>query len=387
VTLPPVDAEPLLLMTPGPTRVPERVLRAGARPMIHHRTPEFSRELAEALELLRPVFGTTQTPLPVHTTGRGALEAAICNLFSTGDEVVVCCNGKFGEMWARLAESYGVVVRRVATRWELGVDLRDIEIAVDDHPGVRAVALAFGDSSTGVANDVEAVARLARSRDKLVLVDGVSVIGGMPFAFDEWGVDVAVTASQKCLMSAPGLAWTVLSDRAWSAHATSRLPGNYWDFRAIRQAVSKRRPETPGTPPVAIVLQVAEALRMIHEEGLENVHARHAALARRVRQGIGELGLGVQCPELPGLSTTLTAVALPDGIEPRPLRERIKARGILTAGGLGPFESSGFRIGHMGDIRIADVERTLDALRHSLHDARSETRVAQPTHAGRVVAS
>jgi aspartate aminotransferase-like enzyme len=359
-------------MTPGPTRVPERVLRAGARQMIHHRTPEFSRELSVALELLGPVFGTAEKPLPIHTTGRGALEAAICNLFSPGDEIVVCCNGKFGEMWARLAESYGIVARRVATRWELGVDTSELESTLDDHPCVRAIALAFGDSSTGVANDVEAVARIAGSRggNKLVLVDGVSSIGGMPFAFDAWGVDVAVTASQKCLMSAPGLSWAVLSDRAWSACESSQLPRSYWDFGAVKRAVGKARPETPGTPPVAIVLQVAEALRMIHEEGLGAVHARHAALARRVREGIHELGLSLQCPELPRLSATMTAIALPAEIEPRVLRERIKARGILTAGGLGPFESLGFRIGHMGDIRLADVDRTLDALRESLDEVR-----------------
>jgi len=363
-------AEPLLLMTPGPTRVPERVLQAGARPMIHHRTPEFWRELAAAMELLRPVFGTTQPPLPVHTTGRGALEATICNLFSPGDEIAVCCNGKFGEMWARLGESYGVIVRRLATRWEFGVDVTELGAVLDEHPNIRAVAFAFGDSSTGVANDVEEIARVARSRDKLVLVDGVSSIGGMPFAFDEWGVDVAVTASQKCLMSAPGLAWAVLSDRAWSACSTSRLPRNYWDFIDIKRSVTKARPETPGTPPVSIVLQVAEGLRMIHEEGLDNVYTRHAALAQRVRRGVDELGLSLQCPRLPRLSSTMTAIALPNGVEPRPLRDRIKSRGILTAVGLGPFESTGFRIGHMGDVRMADVERTLDALRLSLDETR-----------------
>jgi aspartate aminotransferase-like enzyme len=350
--------------------------------MIHHRTPEFSRELAVALDLLRPVFGTAETPLPIHTTGRGALEAAICNLFSPGDEIVVCCNGKFGEMWARLAESYGVVVRRVATRWELGVDANELDAALDDHPRIRAIALAFGDSSTGVANDIEAVARIARSRDKLLLVDGVSSIGGMRFAFDEWGVDVAVTATQKCLMSAPGLSWAVLSDRAWSACESAKLPRSYWDFAAVKRAVGKARPETPGTPPVAIVLQVAEALRAIHEAGLDAVYARHAALARRVREGIHELGLSLQCPELPRFSATMTAIALPAGIEPRAMRERIKARGILTAGGLGPFESIGFRIGHMGDIRMADVERTLDALRHSLDELRANADGA-PAHESR----
>ncbi len=376
--------EPLLLMTPGPTRVPERVLRAGARPMLHHRTPEFSRELAAALELLRPVFGTTQTPLPIHTTGRGALEATICNLFSPGDESVVCCNGKFGEMWARLAESYGVVVHRVATRWDLGIDERELESVLDEHPKTRAIACTYADSSTGVANDVEAIARIGRSREKLLLVDGVSSIGGMPFAFDDWGVDVAVTASQKCLMSAPGLSWAVLSEHAWAASSASTLPRNYWDFAAAKRSVEKPRPETPGTPPVAIVLQVAEALRQMHEEGLANVYARHAAMARRVREGASQLGLSLQCPQLPRLSATMTAIALPTGIEPRAIRGRIKARGILTAGGLGPYESAGFRVGHMGDIRMADVERTLAALEEALdevtavRDAEPDASVASP---------
>ena len=365
-------AEPLLLMTPGPTRVPERVLRAGSRPMIHHRTPEFSRELATAIELLRPVFGTANPALPVHTTGRGALEATICNLFSGGDAIAVCCNGKFGEMWAGFAESYGVVVHRFATSWEHDVNLDVLGALLDEHRSIRAVAVAYGDTSTGVANDVAAIARLASAHGALVLVDAVSSLGGMPFAFDDWGVAVAVTASQKCLMSSPGLAWVTVSDRAWNAASTSRLPRNYWDFGAIRSAIERTRPETPGTPPVQIVLQIAEALRMIHEEGLENVYQRHAAMAARVRAGCDELGLALQCPGLARYSATMTALALPNGVDPKPFRDRIKARGILTAAGLNRYAGRGFRIGHMGDIRMADVERTLGSVR----DALRETMVA-----------
>jgi anti-sigma regulatory factor (Ser/Thr protein kinase) len=152
----------LLLMTPGPTRAPERVLRAGGRPMIHHRTPEFARELATVLDLLAPIFGTTQPILPVHTTGRGALEATVCNLFSAGDEVVVCCNGKFGEMWAGFAESYGVVTHRIETSWERSVNPAAVEAFVVAHPRVKAVAMTSADSSTGVASDVAAVARCGR---------------------------------------------------------------------------------------------------------------------------------------------------------------------------------------------------------------------------------
>ncbi|HEX9565286.1 MAG TPA: alanine--glyoxylate aminotransferase family protein [Gemmatimonadaceae bacterium] len=349
-------------MTPGPTRVPERVLRAGARPMIHHRTPEFSAELADMLQLLQPFFGTGEPILPVHTTGRGAMEATICNLFSPGDAIAVCCNGKFGEMWATFAASYGLTVHRVATDWEHDVDSAEIDRLLAEQPAIRAVGMAYGDTSTGVANDVAGVASVARARDVLVLVDGVSSIGGMPFAFDDWEVDVAITASQKCLMSSPGLAFAVLSTRAWAANETSRLPRNYWDFADIRQHVTKARPETPGTAPVHLVLQVAEALRMLHEEGIDAVHARHSRMADMARRGTAALGLGPQCAALQRRSTTLTALALPPELPPARVRDALKARGILAAAGLARYQPSALRIGHMGDIREADVAQTLTAL-------------------------
>lgn len=366
------DAPPLLLMTPGPTRVPERVLRAGARPMIHHRTREFSAELATLIELMMPVFGTASAVLPVHTTGRGALEAAICNFFSPGDELIVCCNGKFGEMWAGFAESYGISVHRASTDWTRAVDVLDVARALDAHPRARAVALTYSDTSTGVSNDVATVARTAQMvrPDALVLVDGVSSIGGMPFAFDSWGVDFAVTASQKCLMSSPGLSFAALSERAWRAAEHATLPRNYWDFAAIRSEISKESPETPGTPPVAIVLQVAEALRLMHEEGLDRVYQRHAEMAARARRGAAELGLALQCPSLGTYSTTLTAIAAPDGVSPKDLRNGMRVRGVLTAGGLGKYKDTAFRIGHMGDIRLADVDRTLAALAETLAEIR-----------------
>jgi aspartate aminotransferase-like enzyme len=362
----------LLLMTPGPTRVPDRVLRAGARPMIHHRTPEFSRELATAIEMLAPVFGTRSKPLPVHTTGRGALEATICNLFSPGDEIAACCNGKFGEMWAGFAESYGLVVHRWSARWGRDADPRELDELLTRHPPIRAVSVAYGDTSTGVANDVGALARIAHARGALILVDAVSSLGGMPFFFDEWEIDVAVTASQKCLMSSPGLAWVAMSERAWTAAVTARLPKNYWHFGDVRRAVDKPKPETPGTPPVHIVLQVAEALRMMHEETLDVVFTRHVAMSARVRQGAEALGLALQCPEITRHSAALTAIAVPNAMAPGAIRERMKARGILTAAGLGPYESLGFRIGHMGDIRMEDVERTLAALCEALTEEAAE---------------
>jgi aspartate aminotransferase-like enzyme len=188
----------------------------------------------------------------------------------------------------------------------------------------------------------------------------------MPFAFDEWGVDVAVTASQKCLMSSPGLAFVVLSERAWAASASAKLPRNYWNFAAIRNETTKTRPETPGTAPVHLVLQVAEAVRMIHEEGLAAVFDRHATMAAVARASAARLGLAPLFPELRNLSPTLTALALPADVDPQAVRDEMKRHGVLVAAGLGATKSRGFRIGHMGDIRVADVERTMAALAMAL---------------------
>jgi aspartate aminotransferase-like enzyme len=360
------DAAPMLLMTPGPTRLPERVLRAGARPMLHHRTKEFSAELSQMMELMKPLFGSSNPVLPVHTTGRGATEASICNLFSVGDEILFCCNGKFGEMWAGFAQSYGIVAHRIANDWGQSVNADEVDAFLSSHPNVRAVAMTYCDTSTGVANDVAAVGKVARARGVLLMVDGVSSLGGMPFEFDEWGVDVAVTASQKCLMSSPGLAFVVLSDRAWSAYESARLVRNYWDFAAIRSEVTKSRPETPGTPPVHIVLQVAEALRMIHEEGLRAVFARHEANARVARDGAFALGLSPLFPNLKAFAPVISALEFPAGIVPQTVRDAMKGQGVLTAAAMGSYAQRGFRIGHLGDIRARDIEQTLTALRNAL---------------------
>jgi len=286
--------EDLLLMTPGPTRVPDRVLHAGARPMVHHRSVAFSRILAEVLELLPPLFGTREPALPVHATGRGAMEAVLCNLFSPGDAIGVCANGRFGELWATLAASHGLAVHRVCTDWERDADPTEIERLLEDRPAVRAIAMAYSDTSTGVANDVAAVARITRARNVLLLVDGVSSIGGMPFAFDDWGVDAAITASQKCLMSSPGLSFVVLNERARKAAASAQLPRRYWDLAAVHRDVTKPKPETPGTPPVHVIMQVGEALKQIHEEGCEAVMARHTAMADFVRHRMAGMGLAPQ---------------------------------------------------------------------------------------------
>jgi len=360
----------LLLMTPGPTRVPDRVLAAGAMPMIHHRSDEFRGMLVSVLERLRPLFGTRENVFPVHSTGRGALEGAIVNLLSPGDGIVACCNGLFGEMWAEIAEAFGVTVHRVCRDWGASADPLQIQNALAAHPRARGVTIAHSDTSTAALNDVAAVAQVCRRAGVLAMVDAVSSLGGMPFLFDEWGIDVAVASSQKCLMSSPGIAFVAFSEKAWEAQKTARLPRRYFDFAAIRKALAKAKPEALGTTPVHLVAQVHAALDLIDEEGLEGVFARHEEMGRMARKGAADLGMPLQCPNLQRYTPTLTAIQAPEGIAPLAIRQQLKARGILTAQGLGNFTPTSFRIGHMGDIRPADVQRTLDTLAEVIAVAR-----------------
>ena len=357
---------PSLLMTPGPTRVPARVLDA-AHWVVHHRTADFSAALAETLTRLRPFFGAaTADVLPVHATGRAAMEGAIANFFAPGDTVVACCNGKFGEMWAGFAESYGLDVRRVSENWEESVDPSEVEQVLRGPDRVRAVLCCHSDTSTGVLNPIEDIARVARTHDALVMVDGISSVGGVPFRFDGWDLDFAVTSSQKCLMSSPGLAFAVVGARAWSAVARSPFPKNYLSFSAIRKTLAGEQPETPGTTPVSLVLQVLEALRMHAEEGMDSVFARHQAMADHAAARADALGFGRQCPGLQQRSPTLTALTPPEGVAPKWLRTRVREMGIEIAVGMGHFAGAGVRIGHMGDIRMADVGRTMDAIEAAL---------------------
>ncbi len=349
-------------MTPGPTRVPTPVLAAGARPMIHHRAPEFSVIHAAVLERLKPLFGTAGTVLPVHATGRGGMEASLTNLFGADDEIVVCCNGAFGEMWANLAGSYGLTVHRVATDWTRSVDPDEVADALRRHPATRGVALTQADTATGVLNDVAAVGAVTRRHGALTLVDAISSLGGVPFAMDAWGVDCVVTASQKCLMSSAGLAFVALSERAWAAVDRATLPRNYWNLRDFKAGIARGDLGAHRTSPVHLFMQVLEALTMIEEEGRDTVFRRHEAVAALVRERAAALGLALHCPDLDRLSPTVTALALPPGMSPKQVRDGLRARGIMAAAGLGRLEPTGFRIGHMGDIRLADAERTMDVL-------------------------
>ena len=354
----------LQLFTPGPVHVPARVLAAGARPMLHHRSAEFSRILSSLIDKAQRLFGTQQDILPVHTSGRGAMEGTITNLFSPGDEVLCICNGKFGEMYAAMAERHGLTARRICTDWLKPLDLAEVNSALNAFPAAKAITLCQCETTTAVVNDLPAIAAVAREHGKLVLADCVSSAGCMPMEFDAWDLDAMVTASQKGLMSPTGLSLVVLSDRAWRAVDASRLTGYYIQFREIQKTLHGKRPETPGSTPVSLVCSVEEALSMIEEEGKANTYARHTRVAQAIRAGVEAMGLRLFPEDLPNRSASVTAFSVPLGTSAARLRGVLKDEfGILVAEGLGEaYKQTVVRIGHMGYVFPKDALTIIGAL-------------------------
>lgn len=363
------------LRVPGPTPVPEDVARAGAQPMVNHRGPEFAAIMGEVLERLTPWFGARQEPLLLTGSGTGGQEAAVVNVLSPGDEVLAVTVGVFGDRFAAIAEAFGARVHRLQGEWGKAIALEAVIGALRERPHTRAVLLTHNETSTGVTNDLPALARAIRdeSPDVLILVDGVSSIGAIPFKLDAWDVDVAITGSQKAWMSPPGLTMLAVSERAWEAHAQARIPRFYWDFTKARKNGDKRT--TPFTPAVGVVMALHEALRRMTEEGMDAVFARHRRVAGAVRQGMQDLGLELFA-QPDAVSDTVTAVRVPPGIDAsKLLRDLRQQHRVVLGSGQDWLKGSIFRVGHMGWVHEPDVEHLLGALRIALDDAGLEEAV------------
>lgn len=350
------------LLIPGPTPLPDEVLAASARQMVSHRTPEFSRLLAETLEAMRRVLLTRSTILPFAASGTGGMEAAIVNLCSPGDTVVAVCGGAFGDRFAAIAESFGVRVNRVEVPWGEAADPEAVHRALQDTPDARAVLVPHSETSTGVRNDLAAIASVVRGWPALVVADAVSSAGAIELRADEWGVDVVVTASQKALMAPPGVALVSVSTRAWEAVQNARLPRYYWSFERMRAELGDQEAVTPFTPAISVVHALHAGLRMIEAEGLEARWARHRRTARAVRAGVRALGLRV-VPRDEDASEAVTAVWVPEGVDWMTLLTRLRTEhGVVLAGGPGRMRGKIIRFGHLGWVPDEAVLAGLRAL-------------------------
>jgi serine---pyruvate transaminase len=351
------------LITPGPTPVPPEVAAAMARPLIHHRSPDFKVLLEQTLAQLRRAFATGQEVLLFAGSGTSAMESAVANLLSPGDDVLVASAGNFGDRWTKIAHAYGIEPRIHAQPWGEALDPAAVAAQVQ---GAVAVYITHSETSTGVVHDVRAITEALRPSGALLVVDAVSSLGGVELAMDEWGVDVVVSGSQKALMTPPGLAFVAASERAWAIAGQAALPRFTLDWRLTRD--SQEKVQTPFTPPITLVAGLNAALAMIEAEGPENVWARNRLLGRAAREGAKALGLELFSPD-DDSSSMVTAVQMPDGVDGQEVYGLLRDRfGVVLAGGHGPLRGKVIRIGHMGYMNRFDIITALSALELVLAD-------------------
>ncbi|HSR26447.1 MAG TPA: alanine--glyoxylate aminotransferase family protein, partial [Candidatus Eisenbacteria bacterium] len=341
------------LRIPGPTPLPERVIRAASKPMIDHRGPEFAELLADVTAGAKRVFETGNDLLVLTASGSGGLESAVANLVSPGDEVVAALCGNFGERFAGMAAAYGAHVVRLEAEWGQPVEAEDLAEVLASHPRARVVLLTHNETSTGVTNPLAALVRVAHDAGRIVAVDGVSSVSSVRLGVDELGVDVAVSASQKGWMAPPGIAFVTVNDRAWELSEQSRSPRYYFDWRQARKHAANG--STPWTPAVAVLYGVQEGIRMLEEEGLEQVYARHRRLADATEAGLAALGFELFAAEGFRSATVTSAVPVP-GLEVAAFRKLLRTKyGVVIAGGQGKMTGKMVRVGHLGAMSDGDV--------------------------------
>jgi aspartate aminotransferase-like enzyme len=334
-----------------------------AEPIIHHRTPEFSKVFAEVREGLRRLYQTTQDVIVLASSGTGAMEASVVNLLSSGDRVIVVNGGKFGERWTKICQSYGVVVEEIKVEWGEGVAIDAVRAALEKFPDAKAVLVQASESSTTALHPVEAIAELTRKRSTLLIVDGITAVGVFDLPMDRWGIDVLVTGSQKALMLPPGLAFVALSERAWQRADAAHLPAFYFDLK--REKKNQSENTTAYTPAVSLVFGLHAVLGMLEREGHANVFARHARLAAATRAAGEALGLKLLAPRSP--SPAATGVYLPPGIEGGKLTKYLRDKvGVDIAGGQDHLKGKILRIAHIGYYDNFDVVTAVAAIEMGL---------------------
>ncbi len=352
------------LFTPGPTPVPTEALLAMAQPVDYHRSAEATEVIREVLENLKVVFQTENDVLLLTSSGSGAMEGTVANLLSPEDEVLVIRSGKFGDRWVEICEAYSITFDLIDLEWGHSVDPQQVAENLKRKPGMKAVYATLCETSTGALHDIKSLAAITRETPTLLVVDAISALGADDLQMDAWGVDVVISCSQKGLMIPPGLAFASLSDRAWEAVACSRLPKFYFDFAKARALVEK--PTTPYTPAFTLILGLQQALRLLCDEGVRDVLARHARLAGATRSAVEALGLQLfaQSP-----ANAVTSIAFPQGLDTQAFVKYMRDNhGITYAGGQDKLRGQIVRIGHLGWADESDVIVALAALERGLHE-------------------
>ena len=351
------------LLTPGPTAVPPEVLLRMSQPLIHHRTPEFEALFAQVQEKLQWLFQTKRTVLILAASGTGAMEAAVSNTCSPGDTVIVVNGGKFGERWLKISQAFGAKVVELKVEWGAAVTVDAVAQALEAHPDARAVLVQASETSTTVLHPVEQISALTRNTNTLLVVDGITSVGATDTPMDRWGIDILVTGSQKALMLPPGLAFLAVSDKAWTRVEATRQPRYYFDLR--REHKEQQKHTTAYTPAISLINGLHEVLRLMQEEGLEHIFARHSLLAAASRAAAQAMGLRLLAPASP--SPAATGIWLPDGVDGSRLLKYMRDRmGVDIAGGQDHLKGKVVRVSHIGYAGPFDVITAISTLEMAL---------------------
>ncbi len=356
----------LHLISPGPTPVPEEVLLEMAKPMIHHRTPQFSAIFRESAEGLKKLFKTEQSVIQLASSGTGAMEATVTNLFSPGDTVLVINGGKFGERWGKISEAYGLNVEWINVEWGSPVSASAVKEAIANNGNIKAVMTQGSETSTTVEHPIKELADITRDSDVLLIVDGITAVGVVDMPMDEWGIDVLLTGSQKALMLPPGLAFIALSEKAWEQSKTSTLPRFYFDL--AKEKKNTANDTSAYTPAVSLISGLRKVLELMFDEGLDNVYKRHDFLARSARAGCTALGLKLLAPDSPANSAT--GFFVPEGVDGGGLVKNLRDNyGVTFAGGQDHLKGKIIRVAHLGYFDSFDMIIAFGAIEMALAKA------------------
>ncbi|SIO09407.1 pyridoxal-phosphate-dependent aminotransferase family protein [Halodesulfovibrio marinisediminis] len=347
------------LLAPGPTPVPERVRLALAQDMIHHRKPEFKAIMAQVQQRLQKLFGTSQPVMPLACSGTGVMTAAVTNLFTAGEKVLVIEAGKFGERWAEICESSNVAVEKIVLDWGQAVSAEAVANMLDLHPDCKGVLVQLSETSTGVLHPVDEIAAVTKDRDVLLVVDGISAVSISPCNMDEWGIDCLLTGSQKGLMLPPGLGLIACSDKAWQKAESVTPSCFYFNLRAEKQKILQD--QTLFTTPVSLIVGLNESLAMFEETGFDVVFKKQWALTMMARTAVTEMGLELLAKD--HFTWGLTSVLVPENVDASEVLAYAKKNfGVILAGGQAHMKGRLIRIGHMGWVDWADLAAGLHAL-------------------------
>ncbi len=357
------------ILTPGPTPISEDVLLEHARPLMHHRSPEFSKIFIEVTDKLKKFFKTENDIFILTASGTGAMEAAVTNSFSAGDKVLVASAGNFGERFKKMSSKFGLNVISLDYEWGDAVNPEDIKKSLDENPDIKGVMLQFSETSTGVLNDIKTVGSIVKKYEAILIVDAISGVGASDLRTDEWNLDIVLGGSQKALSAPTGVAFISVSPKAWKLIEKSNMPRFYFDLLSAREASLRKPPQTPWTPGISVIVAMNKALDMLFEEGLENAFKRHSVLAMATQKAIEKLGLELLVKDESKRGYSVTSVKVPEGIDGKELTGIMRTKyGVTIAGGQGKLKGKIFRMAHLGYFGIFDAIIAISALEMALKD-------------------